>query len=83
LAALVLGSACTLYARRARRPGAILLLPSLMIILPGSLGFRGLTLMLHRQTLAGLQAGLQALVVTTALMLGLLLANAMVMRRSF
>lgn len=83
LAAFVLGSACNLWARRARRPGATLLLPSLMLILPGSLGFRGLTLMLHQQTLAGLQAGLQALVVTIALMLGLLLANATVSRRSF
>lgn len=83
LAALVLGSACNLWARRTRRPGATLLLPSLMLILPGSLGFRSLTLMLHQQPLEGLQAGFQAMVVTIALMLGLLLANATVSRRSF
>ena len=83
LAALVLGALCNVYARRARRPGATLLLPSLMLILPGSLGFRSLTLMLHQQTLDGLQAGVQSLIVTVALMLGLLLANATVSRRSF
>lgn len=83
LAALVLGALCNVYARRARRPGATLLLPSLMLILPGSLGFRSLTLMLHQQTLEGLQAGVQSLIVTVALMLGLLLANATVSRRSF
>jgi len=83
LAAFCLGSACNLWARLAKRPGATLLLPSLMLILPGSLGFRGLTLLLHHQTLEGLQAGLQALLVTIALMLGLLLANATVPRRSF
>lgn len=83
IAALVLGSACNQYARRFRRPSAVLLLPSLMLILPGSLGFRGLTLMMHQQTLEGLQAGFQSLSVTVALMLGLLLANAMVSRRTF
>jgi uncharacterized membrane protein YjjP (DUF1212 family) len=83
IAALVLGACCNQYARRSRRPGAVLLLPSLMVILPGSMGFRGLTLMMHRQTLEGLQAAFQSLSVTVALMLGLILANAMVSRRTF
>ena len=54
-----------------------------MVILPGSLGVRGLTMLLEQQTLQGLQAGFQALSVTVALMLGLLLANAVVPRRTF
>jgi len=83
LAAWGLGAACNLYARRARRPAAVILLPALLLVLPGSMGFRGLTLLLHQQTLQGLQAGFQALVVTLALMLGLLVANATVSRRSF
>jgi len=83
LAALALGAACNQYARRARRPGAVLLLPSLMLILPGSLGVRGLAMMMHGQTLEGLQAAVTALSVTVALMLGLFLANAMVTRRTF
>jgi len=83
IAALALGSGCNQYARRTRRPGAVLLLPSLMLILPGSLGVRGLTMMMHGQTLEGLQAGIQALSVTVALMLGLFLANALVSRRTF
>lgn len=83
LSAWGLGAACNLYARRARRPAAVLLLPALLVVLPGSLGFRGLTMLLHQQTLEGLQAGFQALVVTLALMLGLLVANATVSRRSF
>lgn len=83
VAAWGLGAACNLYARRARRPSAVLLLPALLLLLPGSMGFRGLTMLLHQQTLQGLQAGFQALVVTMALMLGLLVANATVPRRSF
>jgi uncharacterized membrane protein YjjP (DUF1212 family) len=83
LAALALGSVCNQYSRRTRRPGASVLLPSLMVIVPGSLEFRGLSLMLHGETLAGLQAAFQAICVSVALMLGLLLANALVSRRTF
>jgi len=82
-AALLLGAACNHYARLTRRPGAVLLLPSLMLVLPGSLGFRSFLLMLHKQTLEGLQAGFQSIFVAVALMLGLLLANALVPRRRF
>jgi hypothetical protein len=39
--------------------------------------------MIQQQTLEGLQAGFQSLAVTVALMVGLLLANAMVPRRTF
>ena len=83
LGAMVLGSVCNIYGRRARRPAVVLLLPALMLLLPGSLGFRSLTLLLHQQTLAGMEAGFHALFVSVALMLGLLVANATVPRRSF
>jgi uncharacterized membrane protein YjjB (DUF3815 family) len=61
----------------------VLQLPALMLVLPGSLGLHSLTMMMQQQTLEGLQAGFQALAVTVALMVGLLLANAMVPRRTF
>jgi len=61
----------------------VLLLPSIMLILPGSVGVRGITMMMHGQTLEGLEAGIHALSVTVALMLGLFLANALVSRRTF
>ena len=83
IAALVLGAVCNHYSRRTRRPGAVLLLPSLMLIVPGSKGFQGLLMVLHKHTLEGLQAGFQSLTVTVALMLGLLLANVLVPRRRF
>lgn len=83
LGSLVLGAACNLYGRQARRPAMVLLLPSIMLLLPGSIGFRSLTMLLHQQTLAGLEAGFHALFVSVALMLGLLVANATVPRRSF
>lgn len=83
LGAVVLGAVCNIYGRRARRPAVVLLLPALMLLLPGSIGFRSLTLLLHQQTLPGLEAGFHALFVSVSLMLGLLVANATVPRRSF
>ena len=83
LSALVLGVACNLHGRRARLPASVILLPSLMLVLPGVLGFRSLTLLLHQQTLAGLEAGFHALFVSVSLMLGLLVANATMSHRSF
>lgn len=80
---VVLGAACNLHGRWARKPAMLMLLPSIMLLLPGSVGFRGLTMLLHQQTLAGLEAGFHALFVSVALMLGLLVANATVPRRSF
>lgn len=83
LGALVLGAASNFHGRLARRPAMVLLLPAIMLLLPGSIGFRSLTLLLHQQTLAGLEAGFHAFFVSAALMLGLLVANATVPRRSF
>ena len=38
---------------------------------------------MHDRTIEGLQAGFQAILVTVALMMGLLMANVLVSRRSF
>lgn len=83
LGAFLLGAACNFHARRSRRPAMVFLLPSLMLILPGSLGFRGLTLLLQQQTVSGLEVGFRAIFVSVALMLGLFVANATVPRRRF
>jgi uncharacterized membrane protein YjjP (DUF1212 family) len=83
LSALGLGAACNFYGQQAHRPAMVLLLPALMLLLPGTIGFRSLVLLLQQQTLAGLEAGFHALFVSVALMLGLLIANATVPRRSF
>lgn len=83
IAALILGAGCNYYAQHNRQPEAVLLLPALMLILPGSLGVRGLTMIMNNQTLSGLRLEFQFFSVTLALMLGLLMANAIVPRRTF
>jgi len=83
ITALILGAGCNYYSQRSKNPEVIVLLPSLLLILPGSLGIRGLTMIMGKQPLIGIQSGFQYFYVTIALMLGLLMANAMVSRRTF
>jgi uncharacterized membrane protein YjjP (DUF1212 family) len=83
ITALILGAGCNYYAQRSRNPETIVLLPAILLILPGTLGVKGLTMIMGKQPLIGIQSGFQYFYVTIALMLGLLLANAMVSRRTF
>jgi uncharacterized membrane protein YjjP (DUF1212 family) len=83
ITALILGAGCNYYSQRSKKPETIILLPAILLILPGSLGIKGLTMIMGKQPLVGIQSGFQYFYVTTALMLGLLMANAMVSRRTF
>lgn len=77
LAALMVGLASNLFARLMRRPAAVMQVPALMLLVPGSVGFRSLASLLERQTVAGVQTGFSMLLVAVALVSGLLLANAL------
>lgn len=74
-AAFVLGAAANLYARVRRRPAAIPLVPSLMLLVPGSVGFRSLLSLLENNVLSGVETAFQMIMVGVSLVTGLLLAN--------
>lgn len=67
-----------LYARMRRRPAAILRTPGLLLLVPGSLGFRGLTTALQNDYAAGSQFAFRMLLVGGSLVAGMLLANVLV-----
>lgn len=75
LGAVLVGLAASLYARLAGRPAAVLELPALMLLVPGSLGFRGISSLLAHQTLTGIEAAFATCLVAAALVAGLLVAN--------
>lgn len=84
LAALAVGIGSNLFARLARRPAAVTQVPALVLLVPGSIGFRSLSALLERETLAGVQTAFSMLLIAIALVTGLLLANAVVRpRRAF
>jgi uncharacterized membrane protein YjjP (DUF1212 family) len=73
--ALVVGLISNARAVRANRPVAVCAIPGIILLVPGSIGFRSLTAFLEQQTIAGLQAAVLAASVALGLSIGLLLAN--------
>jgi len=82
LGAFLLGLASNLFSRFLRRPSVVPLLPGLMVLVPGGLGFKGLEFIIQKQLMAGLDTAFQALFVAIALLTGLLLAHATVQPRT-
>jgi uncharacterized membrane protein YjjP (DUF1212 family) len=75
-AALFIGIVGSLYARWRRRPTLAIVLPGLALLLPGSIGFRGVQGLLASDPVQGLGTAVGALVVAAAIAAGLLVANA-------
>ena len=67
-----------LWARWSRRPAALWKVPGLLMLVPGSLGFRSLGGLLHGDTLLGLQQASYTLLSAAALSLGLLVGASLV-----
>lgn len=76
--ALCVAAAANLYARWQRRPAATMRTPGLLLLVPGSLGFRGLTTALQQDFTAGVQLAFQMLLVGGAIVAGLLVAGVLV-----
>jgi uncharacterized membrane protein YjjP (DUF1212 family) len=74
--AFALGLLVNLYARWQKKPAQVVLVPATLILVPGSLGFRGMSDMLHRETLTGIETMFGMFVVAMAIVAGLLVANA-------
>ena len=82
LGALMLGWASNLFTRLRRQPAIITILPGLMVLVPGGLGFQGLGFIIQKQLVLGLDTAFQALFVAIALITGLLVAQATVQPRT-
>jgi uncharacterized membrane protein YjjP (DUF1212 family) len=79
--ALLLGVWSNGYARGLGRPAAVTLVPGLLLLVPGSIGFSSLTSLLDRQTLTGVEAAFRMTLVAASLVTGLLLSNVLVQPR--
>lgn len=73
--ALAVGLAANAYARWRALPPSVILQPCLLILVPGSVGFRGVTLFLSHDALAGVEAGFHMILVAASLVAGVLAAN--------
>lgn len=75
LGAVAVAVVANLFARWRRRPAAIVRTPGLLLLVPGSLGFRGFTMALDQNFTASAQFAFQALLVGGAIVAGLLIAG--------
>ncbi|MBI1752893.1 MAG: threonine/serine exporter family protein [Acidobacteria bacterium] len=82
LGAFALGLGSNLYTRIQHRPSVVTLLPGLMVLVPGGLGFKGLEFIIQKQLVVGLDTAFQAVFVAIALLTGLLLAQVAVQPRT-
>lgn len=81
IGALALGIGANLYARLLDRPQQVVLVPAVILLVPGSMGFRGISSLLDRNTLTGIETTFATFVVAMAIVAGLLIANALVSPR--
>ena len=76
-----LGAMSNCYARWLDRPAQVLQVPAVLLLVPGSMGFRGMSSLLDKDTLSGVDTLFAMFVVAIAIVAGLLVANAVVSPR--
>lgn len=80
---LVMAAAANVYGRVAGRPGTLVRLPSIMLLVPGSVGFRGLASLMERDYTLGMDTAVAVLSALVALMAGLLFGSVLVAPRRY
>lgn len=73
--ALLVGLAANAYAAWRSLPPAVVLLPGLLLLVPGSLGFQSINSFLMNDPLAGVEVGFRMVLIAVSLVAGVLLAN--------
>lgn len=79
--AMAVGLVSNVFARHRRRPATLLRLPGLLLLVPGSLGFRSLSSLLEADTIAGTDGLFRAALVTVALAIGMFAADLLISPR--
>lgn len=79
--AFAAGALGNLYARALRRPAIVLIVPAILILVPGSVGFRAVGMLLADEVLVGVEQAFTTAILAVALVGGLLLSQALVSPR--
>ncbi len=75
--ATLVGLAGNLLARLRPKPSALLIIPGITLLVPGSAGFRGLHALMQNDVVSGIGIAATAVTVAGSLVAGLLVANAL------
>ena len=74
--AFALAVLANVYARVLDRPAQVVLVPATFVLVPGSMGLRGMTSLLDRNTLTGVDTMFAMFLTAMAIVAGMLIANA-------
>ncbi len=80
--AFLSGLAANLFARMKRRPAVVMVVPSLILLVPGSIGYHSLTLLMQNNVLSGVDTAVTTMLVAVSLVAGLLLSNVLLPPRN-
>jgi len=78
LGSLLIGAASNLFARIANRPGALVREPGIILLVPGSVGFRSLSFVLERDVWLGLDTAITLVTLLVAIVAGLLFGDLLI-----
>ena len=76
IAAILVGVASNLYARVTGNPAAVPMLPGILLLVPGTLGFESVRSFVAKDALAGVATAFQMIFIAISIVAGLLIANA-------
>jgi uncharacterized membrane protein YjjP (DUF1212 family) len=81
-AALAVGLASNLFALVTGRPAAVMQVPGLIVLVPGSIGLQSFQALFTAQTVVGIQAAFQMFLTAIALVYGIFVANLLLPSRN-
>jgi uncharacterized membrane protein YjjP (DUF1212 family) len=76
--ALVIGLTGNVFVRLTGRPGSIIHIPGLILLVPGSIGLRSLATLLENDVVSGIETALLTAMIAVALTTGMIVASALV-----
>lgn len=79
--ALVVGVLANLYDRRGFGPASVALVPGVLLLVPGSIGYRSLASLLDQNVVVGVTAGFTMILTAVAIAAGLLVSSVLVPTR--
>jgi uncharacterized membrane protein YjjB (DUF3815 family) len=78
VAAFGVALASSAYERWRRRPAPVVLVPGILLLVPGSIGYRSMASLMERHTVAGIDAAFTMILTAVSLVAGLLIAGVLV-----
>jgi uncharacterized membrane protein YjjP (DUF1212 family) len=79
--AFAVGVGSNLLARFLDRPSQIYLVPGILLLVPGSVGFRSLAALMDREVVSGIETAFRMVVIAVSIVSGILIANVVTPRR--